>query len=214
MEETRQWLALTGGGLHKAERRQNPQSVDHVFPDSLSVRSATAFHLLISVLLINRPELTEECFHLLCLMAELLVVVGILANVAAVSNAGIQISQSLYEISKRLINAPKEIAEVALEVAHLSEMVKILGDVLKSAEKLVKPELLQNAKEILTRFENIQKDIKDIVQRGARGFHRLKLAFGWTTLSQLVGKLNALKSSLSLVINVLQLSIVAKRVKK
>ena len=147
-------------------------------------------------------------------MAELVSVVGILANVAAVATAGIQISQSLYKISKRLINAPKEISDVAWEIAHLSDMVEILGDVLKSAKKLLKPELLQNAKEILTRFEKIQKDIKDIVQRGAHGFDRLRLAFGWTTLPRLMGKLNALKTSLSLVINTLQFSIVAKRANK
>lgn len=147
-------------------------------------------------------------------MAELLSVVGILANLAAVGAAGVQISKSLYKISKRLINAPKEIAEVAWEITSLSDMVEVLGDVLKNAEKLLKPQLLQNAKDILTRFEEIQKDIKDIIKRGAHGFERLRLAFGWTTLSQLLGKLNALKSSLSLIINMSQLSIVAKRASK
>jgi hypothetical protein len=146
-------------------------------------------------------------------MADPLSAIGILANVAAVATAGIQLSQSLYEISKRLINAPKEVAEVAGEIALLSGIIGHLGDVLNEAKKLCKPELLQNAKEILDRFGNLQNDIKDIIRK-IHGFERLKYAFGFSNLPLLMAKVNALKSFVLLVVSTVQLSVTTSKDKR
>jgi hypothetical protein len=139
--------------------------------------------------------------------------IGLIESVAGISQAGVQLSQSLYLIATRLVNAPKQVAEVADELALLSKIFGNLGETLKKARKLCKEEIISNAKSILMKFDALQKDVTELIKK-IRGFEGLKYAFGSSCILDLMAKIAALKSSMCLLLSTLKVAIEAEKSKR
>jgi ATP phosphoribosyltransferase regulatory subunit HisZ len=139
---------------------------------------------------------------------------SIIAGIAGIACAGAQLSLSLYEITNRLINAPKEIANVAKELAHLASIFEHLWTTLEKNQKLIKEELIVTTVETLSRFEALQKDVKDIISKCSR-FDHLKWLFKRERVASLIAKVDAVKVNLNLLLSIVQIAVtVSTRSKK
>lgn len=139
--------------------------------------------------------------------------IGVIASVAGIAQAGVQLSQGLYHIATRLVNAPKQVAEVADELTLLSKIFGNLGDTLEKARKLCKEEIIDHAKSILDRFEALQKDVTALVKK-IKGIERLKYAFGMSSIADLMAKIGALKSSMCLLLSTMHIAIETQKTKR
>jgi hypothetical protein len=139
--------------------------------------------------------------------------IGIIASVAGVAQAGVQLSHSLYHIANRLVNAPKQVAEVADELTLLSNIFQNLGETLNRARKLCKEDIIRHAESILKRFESLQKDVTELVKK-IKGIERLKYAFGMSSISDLMAKIGALKSSMCLLLSTMHVAMQAQKRKR
>lgn len=136
-----------------------------------------------------------------------------IASVAGIAQAGVQLSHGLYHIATRLVNAPRHVAEVADELALLSGLFSNLGDTLHASRKLCKQEFVDHAKAILERFDGLQKDVTQLVKK-IKGVERLKYAFGFSSIADLMAKICALKSSMCLLLSTMSIAIEAKKIKR
>lgn len=135
---------------------------------------------------------------------------SIIAGIAGVSAVGVQLSISLYEISNKLITAPKELADIASELACLAGIFDQLNTILDDNRKLVRPQLIVTAKETLTRFDALQKDVTDIVVNVGKcdkPWERLKWLFKESRIASLMAKVNAVKASLNLLVSIIQIAV-------
>lgn len=135
---------------------------------------------------------------------------SIIAGIAGVSAVGVQLSISLYEISNKLITAPKELADIASELACLAGIFDQLNTILDDNRKLVRPQLIVTAKETLTRFDALQKDVTDIVVnigKCDKPWERLKWLFKESRIASLMAKVNAVKASLNLLVSIIQIAV-------
>lgn len=139
--------------------------------------------------------------------------IGIIASVAGIAQAGVQLSQSLYHIANRLVNAPKQVAEVADELTLLSNIFQNLGETLNKARKLCKEDIIRHAESILRRFESLQKDVTELVKK-IKGIEQLKYAFGMSSISDLMAKIEALKSSMCLLLSTMHVAMQAQKSKR
>lgn len=134
---------------------------------------------------------------------------SVLAGIAGVAAVGVQLSLSLYEISNRLINAPREIAEVASELSSLATILKLLGSTLESSKRMFKEEMETTARETIARFEILQKDVVGIITKASHIKH-LRWLFTSSRVRELMVKVHTVKSSLQLLLSIIQLAIVVK----
>jgi hypothetical protein len=134
---------------------------------------------------------------------------SVLAGIAGVAAVGVQLSLSLYEISNRLINAPKEVAEVASELSSLASILELLGTTLDSSKRMIKKEMEDTARETVARFEVLQKDIVEIITKASHIRH-LRWLFTSSRVRELMVKVHTVKSSLQLLLSIIQLAIVVK----
>lgn len=138
---------------------------------------------------------------------------GVITNVAGTGQAGVQLSQSLYNIASRLVNAPEQIVEVADEITLLSNIFPNLGEALKMDEKLWKEDIIRHTESIRRRFESLQKDVTELIEK-IEGFEQLKYAFGMSSISDLMAKIGALKSSMCLLLSAMHVAIPAQKSKR
>jgi hypothetical protein len=131
------------------------------------------------------------------------------ASIAHVAAVGVQLSLSLYEISNRLINAPKEVAEVASELSSLASILDLLGPTLDSSKPMIRRKMEDTVYETVARFEVLQKDIVEFITKASH-IKYLQWLFTSSRVRELMAKLHTVRSSLQLLLSIIQLANVVK----
>jgi len=137
-----------------------------------------------------------------------------IAGIAGIAVASVQLSNALYQTGDRLTNAPRAIRDVASNMSLLSSILENMDDVLHRAKDICKPRIIQDTVEILNRVKEIQKEVRKIVkrQRGLRG--RVGWVFNFGKVSELLDKIEALKSAMNLVLWTIQLAMEQRNANK
>jgi hypothetical protein len=135
-------------------------------------------------------------------MAELL---GLVASAITLGEAAAQLSLALFKVAQAVKNAPLEIAEIAGEISSLSESLMVLADIVESHRGLCRPQLLNHANSVIKRFEVIREDL-DALTRNGRRSHRLTWFFRGPKAKGLLKKVDGIKLSLNLLLNMIHLA--------
>jgi hypothetical protein len=137
-------------------------------------------------------------------------IIGIVSGVPNISDAGFKISKALYNPAKSLAKAKGQINDLARELSKISSAFECVADVLKTSEGLLKPALLDTTQAILDDCEGTYAEIEEhvgVVERLAlRAKDRAQWPFRKPKVKQLILSLESAKATLSLMVNILNLS--------
>lgn len=131
------------------------------------------------------------------------------------AGAGFRLSLILNAISCEVANAPNEIHQISKSVTLFSLMLKQIGTVLQAADSVQSREAVEAAKQVADESNRVFDEIKDMLDqvrnRDVDGSfkptarQRIKWCFKKTRITYLLGQLESLKLSLSLMLQILQL---------
>jgi hypothetical protein len=135
-------------------------------------------------------------------MAEIVALVG---SALTVGEAAAQLSLALFKVARAVKNAPNEISEIAEEISGLSASLMVLADILDRHHMLCRQKLLDHANSILQRFGCIRNDL-DKLTRGRGKLKRLRWFFDGPKAKGLLKKVDGIKASLNLLLNIIHLA--------
>ncbi|KAF2681385.1 hypothetical protein K458DRAFT_489483 [Lentithecium fluviatile CBS 122367] len=131
----------------------------------------------------------------------------LVASALTIGEAAAQLSLALFKVARAVKNAPKEIAEIAGEISDLSASLMVLADILDRNRLFYKPALLEHVSSILHRFGDIREDLDKLTHSRGRGkLKRLKWFFDGPKAKGLLKKVDGIKASLNLVLNIIHLA--------
>ena len=134
-----------------------------------------------------------------------------LSAVAGVATAGVQLSKSLYDLYSTVKASRQEIEDVANNVSLLAMVLEELDNVLCNDKSNFKPKLREAAKSIVLRcatiFEDIQKHTgTDLDLKGKRFCEKVVWYFRKERVKPLRSNLESLKSTLNILLHIVQLA--------
>ena len=152
----------------------------------------------------------EDC-KILSICVELLIAMDGLSAVAGVATAGVQLAKSLYDLYSTVKTSRKEIEDVASNVLLLSMVLEELDEVLFNDELTFRPQLQDSARSITLRCSSIFDDIRrhigaDQDLKGKKVYEKIAWYFKKERVKPLRSSLEALKSTLSILLHVVQLA--------
>lgn len=133
-----------------------------------------------------------------------------------VAGAGFRLSLLLNAIGMELATADHQIQHIAKEISLYSLMLKQVGLILEGAESIASQAALDTANEIAAQSQTVFHEVKEMgemsQQRDANGnlqsiaiAQRVKWCFKKQRVQYLLGQLEALKLSLAIMLQILQL---------
>ena len=131
--------------------------------------------------------------------------------VAGVATAGVQLSKSLYDLYSTVRTSRHEIQDVANNVSLLAMVLEELDEVLYDDEKEYRPQLKEAAHSIALRCASIFKDIRkhtgtDRELKGQKFYEKVAWYFKRERVKPLRISLESLKSTLNILLHVIQLA--------
>jgi hypothetical protein len=133
--------------------------------------------------------------------------VSLIASAITIAGTGAQISLVLFNVAQTWKNAPIEIGEVAEELSTLSNSLMMLADAIKMHQKLCKPELFRQTESILSRFKQVEEELRELIRgQGKKKLDRLKWFWKASKAKVLKKKIESIKSALALELNIIQLA--------
>jgi hypothetical protein len=138
---------------------------------------------------------------------------SIIAGIAGIAAASIQLANSIHRICEKMKHAPQEIQQVASNITSLTLILEDVADIIKIAKEksVYKPRVLHETKSILGRFERVQAEVRKIVdaQRSSiRG--RFRWLFKASRIAELLMEMEGLKSGLQLIISIVHFAMERK----
>lgn len=134
--------------------------------------------------------------------------VGFVASVAQLAGAGLKLSVALYEYADHVANSPKKIRDLAKDVKITSSVLEHLSELLflGTSQPLIRPGALQTAKDTIAECTAIFEEMESFIESGSKSVGRLVFPFKESKLQLLMARLASLKSTLQLLLLVLQYS--------
>ena len=134
-----------------------------------------------------------------------------LSAVAGVAIAGVQLSKSLYDLYSAVSTSRHEIQDVANNVSLLAMVLEELDGVLRDDELEYRPQLREAAHSIALRCASIFKDIRkhtgtDRDLRGQKLYEKVAWYFKRERVKPLRSSLESLKSTLTILLHIVQLA--------
>lgn len=134
-----------------------------------------------------------------------------LSAVAGVAIAGVQLSHFLYDLYSKVRAGREEIQDVANNVSLLAMVLEELDSVLCDDEVHYRPQLREAAQSIALRCASIFKDIQkhtgtDRDLKGEKIFEKVAWYFKRERVKPLRSSLESLKSTLNILLHVVQLA--------
>ncbi|MCJ1231929.1 hypothetical protein MMC12_008608 [Toensbergia leucococca] len=141
--------------------------------------------------------------------------IGIIASVIGVAGAGFRLSLILNAVSLEVANADLEIQTIAKGISLFSLMLKQLGMMLEEADSIATPSAIDTAKELSNQSQTVFSEVKRMVdavqkkdtngnRRAITVIQRIKWCFKKQRVNYLLGQLESLKLSLSVMMQILQ----------
>lgn len=131
--------------------------------------------------------------------------ISIAASVAGVVSAGVKIAAGLYTIVDTVKNAPKELHYMAQQIEHLSELFSCTFQLIEERETLYQERLTLMIRDVRWQFKIIQ-DVVETCLTGGKTRARFRFLFKAKLVGDLLRKLEALKSTMMLTLQITQLA--------
>jgi hypothetical protein len=137
-----------------------------------------------------------------------------IAGIVGIAAAAASLANTVYRFSDNVSNARIQMYDVASEMIQLSNILSTLDTVLKQGQGTYKPQILTETKSILDRVEKTQHEIRKIVKRNSGIRARVKWALSSGKVAELLDRIEALKSSLGIVLATVQLAMACEQPRK
>lgn len=127
--------------------------------------------------------------------------------------ASAQLANKVHDFTDKVKNAPTQMHDIASEMSHLSSIFNLLATVLEEGSGAYKPQVLTDAESILRRVKKIQEEIRRLMKKnsGTYGIRtRLKWVLSSGKVAELLDRIEALKSSLSILLDTTQLAVACR----
>ena len=113
---------------------------------------------------------------------------SIIAGVAGVTTAVVDLASNIHRICDKYKSAPQEMRKLARGMTHLSTILEDVGDVLDDSKRngVYKPRVLTDTKSILDRFQNVIEEVTKIVERNESFRGRLRWVFDSSKVRELL----------------------------
>jgi hypothetical protein len=138
---------------------------------------------------------------------------SIIASIAGIATAGFQLASKLFEIVDAVRSAPQEIAYIAEDMFSLSQLLTQLSNSFEQCRGLYKPQLINITRDLLWRFQ-IAQDAMHTLIKGCDGFRRLLFVFKSQKIRGVMLKIEGLKGTLSLAMQILTIASTEKKSEK
>jgi hypothetical protein len=133
---------------------------------------------------------------------------SVVAGVTGVSVACAQIAHSVHTLCDKFRNAPRDVREIGRNMLDLSGILDSLGEILQRGKGSYKPRLLRDTNAITKRLNRVIKQVDKLINRRPSFRGRMTWAlFDHTKTEELLRKIEALKSTLTMVLAVVQLAL-------
>jgi len=134
--------------------------------------------------------------------------VGIVASIIGIAGAGAKLSLELYEFGATVSTARHETNSIARSVSHYSRTLKVLGKRLQDERPIHSQDALVLVGEIRDHSVSVLGQIRSMIPRRARDNSlsfkkRLRWTFRKTKVEFLLGRLDAEKATLTLLVQIL-----------
>jgi hypothetical protein len=130
---------------------------------------------------------------------------SIAASIGGAVSAGIRIATGLNAIVDTVKNAPKELSYMAQQIEHLSELLGCTFQVIEENETLYRDRLTLILRDVRWQFKIIQ-DVVEKCLSGGKARRRLRFLFKAKLVDGLMRKLEALKKTMTLTLQITQLA--------
>lgn len=137
-------------------------------------------------------------------MADPLSIIGSIVGIAV---ASAQLANKVHDFADKYRNAPAQMHDVAAEMSQLSSIFDLLANVLKEGSGTYKPQVLSDANDMLNRVQKIQEEIMKLMKSNSGIRARMKWVLSAGKVGELLDRIEALKSSLSILLDTTQLAI-------
>lgn len=131
---------------------------------------------------------------------------SLLAGIAGVATAGIQISKAIYDLVSSISGTPKEISDIAREVSDLSIVLSELRRALKEGRNLYRRKLLRRVSSAIRRIGQIHAQIREMIA-GVEGFASLRWLFRRSKATQLLYQIESHKNGINMILHIMTLAV-------
>ena len=131
---------------------------------------------------------------------------SLLASIAGVATAGIQISKTIYDLVSTLRGTPKEVSDIARGVSDLSMVLRELRRALKEGRELYRRKLLHRVSSAIRRIGQIHAQIREMIV-GVEGFASLKWLFRRAKTTHLLYQIESHKTGINMILHIMTLAV-------
>lgn len=141
---------------------------------------------------------------------------SIIAGIVGVAAASAHLANKVHDFTDKVKNAPTQMHDVAFEMSQLSSIFKLLATTLEDGRGAYDPQVLTDADSICHRVRGLQDEIDKLMRknRGDRGRigipSRIKWVLSYGRVAELLDRIEAAKSSLSLLLDTTQLAVASR----
>ncbi|KAM0245938.1 hypothetical protein ACHAP5_005089 [Fusarium lateritium] len=133
---------------------------------------------------------------------------SIIASIAGIATAGVQLSKTLFHLTETYRNAPREIRSMAIEMSDLTVTLEHLRDILTTGHAYTKPLFFEGVRNVIKNIQSTQLEI----QRLARKVDDQPIfaRFKWHKSTRLLSDIDKHKVTLTLQITILSAAVLVK----
>jgi regulator of replication initiation timing len=133
---------------------------------------------------------------------------SIIASIAGIATAGVQLSNTLIHLTRTYHKAPQEVQSMAIEMSGLTGTLEHLRDVLTTGHAYTKPLFFEDIQNVIKNIQSTQQEIQNLAKNvdDKRSFAKLK----WHKSKRLLSDIDKHKVTLTLQITILSAAVLVK----
>ena len=131
---------------------------------------------------------------------------SLLASIARVATAGIQVSTAIYDLVSTIRGTPKEVSDIARGVSDLSIVLRELRRALEEGRALCRRKLLRRISSAIRRIGQILAQIREMIA-GVEGFASLKWLFRRSRTTHLLYQIESHKTGINMILHIMTLAV-------
>jgi hypothetical protein len=133
---------------------------------------------------------------------------SIMASIAGIATAGVQLSNTLFHLTRTYRNAPREIRSMAIEMSGLTVTLEHLRDILTTGHVYTKPLFFEGVRNVIKNIQSTQQEIQNLAKMVDD--QPIFARFKWYKSTRLLSDIDKHKVTLTLQITILSAAVLVK----
>ncbi|SPJ79434.1 uncharacterized protein FTOL_07825 [Fusarium torulosum] len=133
---------------------------------------------------------------------------SIIASIAGIATAGVQLSKTLFHLTRTYRNAPREIQSMAIEMSGLTVTLEHLRDILTTGHAYTKPLFFEGVRNVIKNIQSTQQEIQNLAKKVDD--QPIFARFKWYKSTRLLSDIDKHKVTLTLQITILSAAVLVK----